>query len=524
MDKIRPVLQWLFRNRFWATCVLVSVACLATWYPAWSEIEKQRGDWANKLNRRKSSIKNVLNSEVETGIGQKSIRVHPNDRTSKEMQLRIDAAADAALAAWSVRYEAQKDQLQYARILPKKIRQTLAAHEPMEKPLEKELLNESQRDTFREEIPKHMPEIAKRLQATWQFDRFGERITELATNAGNQKNQSKRQGARLEVAHDLVTWEIKNQELWNSKTTQFSGFDGNTDWLGNRPNSQQMLALQQDLWILGGIFDVISEVNQGFTENDLAPIERIDHVLVGAEAVNNDLGSLVEYSYSPPPASGSSGKKKKGQGLVSQKQQRRENNQRRSAKSKQKGVAFDPLASPSPFHGRYVDHDFTQLNEAKITKVITSDELTEQSYLAVVKRVPVRIAIKMDERRINEFMAAAANSPFAFEIRQVRINKHEPGGGVERKVKGVTSGGDKDKKGGIGLGDLPGKGNQVDGNDKGNSRGDNAADDGPYLAERRSNFDIKIEFIGSVRIYNPVNPALFNKNEASLRDAPLNNK
>ena len=34
----------------------------------------------------------------------------------------------------------------------------------------------------------------------------------------------------------------------------------------------------------------------------------------------------------------------------------------------------------------------------------------------------------MDERRIADFMAACANSPFAFEIQQVRWNKHQPGG------------------------------------------------------------------------------------------------
>jgi hypothetical protein len=508
MDKIRPVIQWFTRNRFWVTCVLVSVISVATWYMAWTAIDKQREDRASKLKQKNSSIENVITYEVPAGVGEEMLRLHPNKATVKGMQERIDTSAEAAVAAWRERYNKQRDLLQFPDVLPPHIRDPLANHEPMEKPLEQELLDETQRDTFREEIPKYMPTLAAKIQTSWVYDARGNRLNDAEVE-GNRNRDGKSRTGSTSITSDLVVWDEKNQELWNSKTTEFAGFNGNTDTAQNRPTSQQMLALCQDLWILGGIFDVIAEVNEGFTANDLAPIERVDHVLVGADADNNDLGSLTEYSYQPPSTKLPTAQKKKG-GLRDSRQMRREANAQRSSKAAKRSASFDESASSSPFHGRYVDRDYSQLNEKEITNVITADKLSEQSYLAVAKRVPVRIAVKMDERRVNDFLAAAANSPFAFEIRQVRINKHEPGEGVERKADS-GGGAAKDERGQLGLGGGAGGGGsgRVDGPSGGGRRGGGGDDDGPFRAEARTNFDIKIEFIGIVKIYNPVDRSLF---------------
>ncbi len=521
MDKIRALMQWLFRNRFWVTCLLVSVASLVTWYMAWNTIKKQRDDAASKLQQKKSSIENVISSEVNTGLEEETLRVHPNDITAKGMEARVKKAAEGALAAWKTRYERQKDLLAYAGVLPQHIRDPLANHEPMEKPLEKELLDDTQRDTFREEIPKHMPDMAARIQSTWRFDALGNKISDADLEA--DRNDKAKQGGATAIVNDLVIWDEQNQDLWNSKTTEFRGFNGNSDDQ-NRPTSQQMLALSQDLWILRGIFDAVAEVNKGFTANDLAPIERIDHVLVGAEAVNDDLGTLTDYSYQPPTTESIGGNKKKG-GLTSKRQQTRESSKRKRSQASTKASTFDPSASQSPFHGRYVDRGYTRLNEKQITDAITSGQLTEQSYLAVAKRVPVRIAVKMDERRINDFLASLANSPFAFEIRQVRINKHLPGEGVDRKAD--NSAGKKKEKGGVGLAGGSGGGSgQVDGGPpSGGGKKGKGGDDGRFRSETRTNFDIKIEFIGIVKLYNPVDESLFFPKETEPNEAadPLPN-
>ncbi|MDG2013588.1 MAG: hypothetical protein P8J33_08790, partial [Pirellulaceae bacterium] len=466
-----------------------------------------------------------------TGVGAETLKVHPNEGTAKGMAERIDAAAEAALAAWEARYNNQKDLMQYAGVLPKHIRDPLANHEPMEKPVEGMLLDDQQRATFKEEIPKHMPTMAGKIQATWKFNPDGTEKTDAQKESerigGGDRGGGGAGGdsdSKDSPAMDLVIWSKKNQTLWNTKVTTFQGFHGNLDDQG-RPTTSQILALSQDLWILSGIFDVIAKVNEGYTANDLAPIERLDHVLVGSEAINSELGSLTVMSYKVPSLQGVQEEKNRG-GSASRKKSKqesqREATRRKTKKSRaakraaKRSTPFQPNASKSPFHGRYVDRDFTQLNESEITSVITSDSLTEQSYLAVAKRVPVRIAVKMDERRINDFLAAAANSPFAFEIRQVRVNKHNPSEVPELTASGSGGGaGSEDESGRPSMAGGSGGGGLVDGNSPGGGGGEDA-EDGPFLPHTRTNFDVKIEFIGIVKVYNPVNRSLFFPEEAQV--------
>ena len=505
MDKLRAAMKWLVHNRFWVTCVLVSIISVATWYIAWAKIDKLRGERVSSLKSSKTQVQSVINSTIESDDPDNPVAVHPNDGTKAGMNQRIKLAGEAALAAWQTRYEKQQALLQVSQELPERIRGPLISHNPMEKPIETELLTVTERQTFMENITKQMPLISEKISCQWTFNQQGEKIDDVSLEKEKRGQQNPR-GAKLAVSKDLVRWHGENQELWNAKSIEFENFNGNESKF---PTSQQILALQQDLWILEGIFDAVAEVNKGFTANDLAPIERIDHVLVGQDAIYPELGTLEEFKYRPPTSSGSSSgpKEKVGGGVKSKKQRRQENSANRNKAKKKKGkIAFNPGESQSPFHGRYVDRDFTQLNASAITEAITSDELTDQSYLAVAKRVPVRIAVKMDERRINDFLAAAANSPFAFEIRQVRINKHKAMEGVTRKAQASQA--KDDGRGGLSMGGGPGGGGgQADGNSSG-GRGNDSFEDGDFIPEIRANFDVKIEFIGIVKIYNPVNRSL----------------
>ena len=118
----------------------------------------------------------------------------------------------------------------------------------------------------------------------------------------------------------------------------------------------------------------------------------------------------------------------------------------------------------------------------------------EDLELIVSKRVPVRIAVRMKETEIATFMAACANSPFAFEIQQVRWNKHRKG---EKIALGGTRGLLGSRGGGGG-----GFGNR--------GYGGSGTSFGPVLhstpVEVRTNYDVNVEFYGIVKIYNPVRP------------------
>ncbi|MGI9518175.1 MAG: hypothetical protein ACR2NP_14060, partial [Pirellulaceae bacterium] len=84
MDKIKPILEGMYRHRFWITCGIVAVASVVTWYMAWSAINLERESRVSKLNGKKTSIEGVINSGVDVGDGE-IVLVHPNQVTQEAM-------------------------------------------------------------------------------------------------------------------------------------------------------------------------------------------------------------------------------------------------------------------------------------------------------------------------------------------------------------------------------------------------------------------------------------------------------
>ncbi len=523
MDKIRPILKSLYVHRVRITCGLVALASLATWYLASDFVEKERAKNAQNLDNKKRSIDSVLKTTADTGSPAITVQAHPNQRTIQEMDVQIAKAADGALEAWKYRYQQQSQILKFPEELPQHIRQAMAKHSPPEKlPFgEKDPIDENMRYTFMENIVKRMPALARVVGSKWIFDESD--IEDATSGSSSKESPSVGRGGgagagaggragglsaeTAKVAEDNVIWDASNQELWNAKVTQFRLLDGNKESV-NRPTTHQMLAVQQDLWILEAMLEIIAKVNEGIEGNDLVPIERIDHILIGKDALA-ELGTLSAIEMEV-----SAGARKSGNAGIGGISKKRERSGSASPEAQARlaaggGKKFDKKASDSPFHGRYVDRNYEPLSADDIRQVMTANQLSERSYLAVAKRVPVRVAVIMDERKIRDFLAAAANSPFNFEVRQFRLNKHVPGEGASARNA---------KKGGSASPSLSrgGGGGGMSAEDDAQSNtggGSTAASMTLAPAEQRNNFDVKVEFVGIVKMYNPVNPALLGVKE-----------
>jgi hypothetical protein len=172
------------------------------------------------------------------------------------------------------------------------------------------------------------------------------------------------------------------------------------------------------------------------------------------------------------------------------------------------GAGF--VGERSAYDRRYVDTAYEPIEASKVKLVLGGATLPEQNLeLIVAKRVPFRLAVKMDERKINEFIAICANSEFVFEVNQVRINRYDgneeirfnggatstAGGGGMAGMYGGMGGGDK-LGGGMGMGlSLGGPGGE-------NSGPSEALK--PTPVESRTDFMVDVEYYGVVKIYNPV--------------------
>jgi hypothetical protein len=87
------------------------------------------------------------------------------------------------------------------------------------------------------------------------------------------------------------------------------------------------------------------------------------------------------------------------------------------------------MLAPDPADMRYVDLNYEPMT-AEDLKAKAQSTNPEDAFLAVAKRMPVRIRVLMDSRKISSLLVACANAKLTFEVHQLRFNPpvHAPMG------------------------------------------------------------------------------------------------
>ncbi len=496
MEQIIPIIKFLKKNRFWITCGGIALAAFVTWYLAASSLYTERIARQKKIDGMVTNANNIIGTG-STGI-ELPVR-HPNESTKKGMVDEIDKASVALLKAWKIRRDAQERILKWPDISNQDFLKTFSELQPAEKYIDQFIAVkwEAALAVYQKEIPKRMDVICDIIGAKWEFGENSKKTETAPTgglNATDVRGQETQATPKVSKEPAIVEWASDNQKLWHDKLTKFRGRDGQMS-VSDAPTPIQVIALQQDLWLLEAICEIIKEVNGDASANDLAVVKRIDHVVVGREA-RGRLGSLTVPDRLLAPA---------GVELPAT-----------NAFETNAEVAFDPfpgegLEKYGPFHGRYVDADFKPIPAKTLYDVLNSIELPKENLeLLVAKRVPVRIAVNMDSQKIDDFIAACGNSNFAFEVWQVRIERPRDPIQLAGIESDLSSGGDgrllAAASGDGGRGGRGGGGAR--GGDGGAESTSTAMADGRPQVHLRTNSDVNVEFYGIVKIYNPVDEAV----------------
>jgi hypothetical protein len=538
MDQLAPVIAWTKKNIFWLVCGSLSVAMVVVWFLITNSINAERSKQELALKKSVStaaSIKTVTanilpkNGVLETE--EETIPAHPNETSRQGMQKELGETIDSIVAAWTSRKQAQDSILVWPKCIPSDtfVNYFSQFNPPETMPDELNSAAGTQMEQmltlYRSKIPEQMSFLCGDdvLRAYWKYDPkyLEDAVSDEDEDDGDPAGGGFGRGgfgaggaggagasmltsSAIDMNQFAVRWSDKNQDLWNQKLTIFNGYDGNQF---DYPSPLQCYMLQQDLWLLEAMFRIIREVNGDSTANDLSIIKDIDHVAFGRE-VGGKLGELTPPDQRLADKAGSGmfgGSSNQGfPGSFNEDDGEEEYDEEgnfepdgdffsRSMPGGAGGTGDDDGSTSSlPYDRRYVDVNFEPLSAEVVKGVITGAELPETNLeLIVAKRVPVRIALKMDERKIADFMAACANSPFAFEIQQVRWNRHTPGGDeITLGGSSGAAGAAADKRSGMG---------QNLGMDGFNA---NLIDVVPV--ETRTNYDVNVEFFGIVKIYNPV--------------------
>ena len=520
---------------------------IGVWFYATGAITASTDSRISEINSKDNAATAVSSVSAEDDA-----RAHPNETTEAGMSEKLDKLADSITSAWTTRFESQQSLMTWPEEVlfgeaGQQFRNEFDKYNPPETlPLENKGSSERMKRllrVYKQQIPVQMEKICAMIKSDWQFQeqldtaataqttpsapKEGDAGVESNDDAGEGDNnveapEARREKERAEAfasGRQVVAWSETNQLLWFQKLTSFQNRDDN-EFSVNLPTPSQVYMLQQDLWLLEAIFEIIREVNSEkdgegnakrgedgnpilVAANDLATIKRIDHVVFGREALSL-LGTITDTIAAAEATASTSGRAR-GRGKAS--------------KSESSDLSFAYLGQPA-FHGRYVNANLEPIEAEKIQKVLTAKTLPADNLEVVVaKRVPVRLAVQMDERKIAEFLAACANSPFSFEVWQVRINSHDgeeviklrgsEGGGSTGTGRGAANRGARDDSA---MTSASGGGGGGGSSGSANLSGSKPGGTGSDAIAVRNNFDVRVEFYGIVKIYNPVNEACLGRN------------
>jgi hypothetical protein len=472
-------------------------------------INKQKADILSAENKAKS----VMNVKADVAEGG-GASVHPNSDTVQGMKQEIGSGKDEVLAAWEKLHTEQRELLKWpAGVIDPQVARFFDDKRPEQMkfdPSSKEgEVMESHRKRIRTMFPNFMPKLAESIRAKWnEEDVTGEAPkTPRATAAEKGDDMEK-----VMFNQPIVTWSVSDQTKWWSLMTNFKGRNLNQTVDGT-PSTIQVVYLKEDLILLNGVLEIIKAANENATIPRQAAISEISSIMIGKEA--HEAKPLELSSGGGGGAVDETAERMKMMGKYLQ-------NMGSGGGNTAEVATADELEVGDPAHLKYVDVDFKPIPASEYRNSVTANQLSEKSWMVVVKRVPVRLRLRVDERRIAEILEKCANAKIPLEVRQITLI-----GGELPKDDSAAAGGRGDRDGdapaGVGAPSAAASGAgaasaALDGGAGGG--GAAAAAGGAGGGEKtfsspefNSHFMVPLEIYGIMKIYTEPLPAALGKTD-----------
>ena len=453
LESTAALKAFVTENAFWIVCLCLSSFCVTVWVIASYEIDTKNSRQTAEIENSFQTGENI----IDISVAPHPSSVHPNLATESDMLRTIERTKTSVLRAWAQRRASQEQALQPSQEVVSKNEsfvEYFSKYSPPETIPADSKIPQSLLKMYQQNIPEIMPRLCQIIGTNWNFSE----IDNDETNGDSLKPE-------------VCIWAEKNQKLWHAKLTDFRNRDDNDNV--NFPSPSQVVMLEQDLRLLESMFRVVRLTNsmngKTINANDFANIKQIDYVVFGREAYAK-LGKIHEIATQP-----------------------KSDPRRRFGRTTENEIDFE---NKPAFHARYIDHNGEYLTSSFVKNLFGDGQgLTETNLdLLIAKKVPVRIAMLVDERHIGAFIAACENSVLPFHITQTRVNVHDPNEEFTLKGKSGKQTAQSRKRrmdpGVAGVGD------------------DNKPDSkkrrfGPV--ESRTSYDVNVEFYGYAKIFNPVN-------------------
>lgn len=500
MDQIKSIGRLMGKHGFWVGCVLIVCVSIAAWYMS-------RG----KLDEDFESQQSAITTKINAVKSLSSKQAHPNTHSNEQMDALNDNVMQLVLNAWQKQFSHQENIL----VWPRELRSDfIAAVRPL-KPIEAKVdfptppsqeLKIDYKARYANYVANLLPRLANEIGAKWQT---GRRAT---TTSGMSRAEQARLAA--EEAKIIVEWTSKDQARLLANHFNWSKQrDG-------RPTTLQILYAQEDLWVLTALMKIIRATNGDIESRHEAVVKTVESVMIGRGAIGRS-GKVTRLK-----SESTVGGMDMSTGMESSAAMGNEfdNAYDATGSGAATGATAATPASRDPGNGRYVDNDYQPLTAERLRTAFQSEN-AEDAFLVVAKRMPVRLNLVVDQRKLHRLLAECGNSALPVEVRQVRVNRKgattNPGSYGMDMGAGMDMGSGMDMGGGdmgggdeytedygldMEMGDESDSG-LLSGDPYGSGGGDSYGTGQSVTRtaiSSESTYDMPVEIYGIIYIYNPV--------------------
>lgn len=445
MDQLRTALVWLKRYHFWVLSGLVAIIALVSWAKASSKLTAM-------FNQNQSAIKteftNVQNLRKDP--------FHPNeDVNAKQQEQTKQQAADVA-TLWKDLYERQRQRvLEWPEILGPEFRDVV---DKLQFGAE---IRSDLRNKYQNYIEGHFTDLPKQI---------GARAIDASTMAGAGPGGATFNAETVGPNRQPVD-EGDYLCLWNPADQAIIRDDLN---FREQPSSLKIWVTQENLWVYHTLLDVIDKTNKAAnaTRMSNAAVREIGELAVGPRAAQ---GSRAPGRLFVPPAIAAApgagpgeagpgglppgagpggpgpggleggmrsefapGAGPQGNGPMTEEQERA---------YLLSGRYLDAQGKPIPFGGGGAAPPGGEAPAPAPDAGAPGAPLDLTMFGQEYKRLPVRMALRMDQRWLPRLIAECASEPLQVEVQEVRVNPPE---GIA-SAGGAMAGGGGFRPGGGGL-------------------------------------------------------------------------
>ncbi len=443
MDQVRTALLWLKRHHFWVLCGLVALVSLFSWAKASSKLSAIFAANQSAIQGQFTKVKGVRNEPF-----------HPNEDVNSKQQAQTAQQAAAVAKLWEQLYNRQREHvLEWPPELDKDFR------DHVEKLQFGDEIRYDLRNHYQNYIENHFPALPKAIEA---------RPVDPSVAAGGPGGEFGRGmsfsempgGAEmLDDGNYITEWSPADQARIREELN-----------FRERPSSLKVWVTQENLWVYHTLLDVIAKTNKAANATRIsnAAVQQIGELAVGPQAGmgSHTSGRLwiqpVEAVALGPPGLGPEGGAPPGLGPEGGGAPPGMGPEFMAGPGLGNGPmtpeqekAFlltnrylDANGKPIPFGGGAAAPSPDGTPPATPDPAATSGPLDLSVFGTEYKRLPVRMALRMDQRWLPQLIAECASQPLQIEVQEVRMNPPEgiagaggPGGGGPGGRPGDAMGG-----------------------------------------------------------------------------------